>query len=803
MLKNFIKIAFRNLVKHKAFTFINIIGLTIGIACFILIFYWIQDELSYDKYNLGFDRIYRIGSDIKAGEMEDKGISTTPPLGPALINEVPEIESAVRLVSGSNKLVSSNEGEISFLESRIYYADSTVFKVFTIPLIQGDPQDLLTRKKTIVITKAIAAKYFKDQDPIGKILTLDNSREYEVVGVVKDCPSNSHWHFDMLISMVSIQRAYSTDWLSNNLYTYIKIREDADPLFVSEKINQLFLRYADPIFRQVVGMPIAEWETMGNHYHLRMIPLKDVYLFSDESEAVETTGDIRYIYLFASIGFFLLLIACINFTNLTTARSAVRAKEIGMRKVLGSYRNQLIRQLLVESILICTIAMIIALLVIQGVLPQFNQLTGKVLKLNFAGYYSFPIYILLTLVIGLMAGGYSAVSLSSFNTITILKGSLFVGRRKNSFRNILVLFQFSISILVIICTIVAIKQMHFIKNKKLGFNKEQLLIINRVHILDDKLTVFKEEILKHPDITSASGTYCVPGTTTDGSVFNKENTPPEELYFFTRICGDYDYLETMGIELLSGRYFSPDIESDKTAILINETGARSLGGEDPLGKKIIEPDTRKELTIIGVFKDYHTTSLHEEIHPALMHHPDDYWQFHLAVRFGSENVSQTLDFLEKKWQEFAGNQPLDYFFMDSFFDNLHRSEQRTGYFFSLFGILTILIACLGLFGLATFTAEQKTKEIGVRKVMGASVKSIISILLKQFTRWVLLANIIAWPLAYLIMKNWLEKFAYHTDMHIVQFIIAGAVTFSIAVITVSYLALRAATANPVEALKYE
>ena len=534
-----------------------------------------------------------------------------------------------------------------------------------------------------------------------------------------------------------------------------------------------------------------------------MVPLRDIYLFSDESDTVEVKGDIRYIYLFASIGFFILLIACINFMNLNTARASVRAKEIGIRKVLGSYRTQLIKQFLLEAILISSLAMIIALSAIKLILPYFNSFSGKELQLGFAGLFSILLYLLFTLFVGLLAGGYSALSLSSFKTINILKGSLFKGKGKGWFRNLLVLFQFSISILVIICTIVALSQMKYIRNKKLGFDKEQLLIIDRAYILDEQLPVFKEKILTSTRIISASATFCVPGTSMDGGVYNKENSPPEELYFFQRICGDYDYLETMGIKLLSGRYFSPEIASDGTSILINEAGARSLGFDDPLGKKIIDPDSQNELTIIGVFRNYHLTSLHEEICPALMHHPDVYWKHYLVVRFQPDDLAGTLAYLESEWQQFTGNQPFEYFFMDEYFAQLHRSEQRTGYFFGIFAALAIFIASLGLFGLATFTAEQKNKEIGVRKVLGASVSSIIWILLRQFTRWVLIANIIAWPLAYLVMKNWLGNFAYHIDMNAFHFISAGFLTLFISVLTVSYLSYRSASANPVKALKYE
>ncbi|MDP8269239.1 MAG: ABC transporter permease [Candidatus Tenebribacter davisii] len=801
MFKNYLKIAIRNLIRHKSFSIINIVGLSVGMICFILIGLWINDELSFDKYNENYSQIYRMGTDSKMGDQEGTGIYTATPMGPALMEEIPEIETAVRLKGNYEKLVSFEETNL--LLTDIYYTDTEVFDVFTIPLISGSNIDLLSRPKTVVINQSTAKSLFKDIDPIGKMLTFDNKTEYEVVAVAKDLPTNSHWDFTILASFCTLKSYNDTNWLSYNLITYIKTTGAAKENILVEKINDLFVQKAEPIFQQALGITIKDWEAQGNYFYLRVTPLSKIYLFSPSDDALGKKGDIRYVYLFAVIGFFILLVACINFMNLTTARSAVRAKEIGMRKVLGSNRKQLIRQFLLESILISLLAMVFALIGIKLLLPYFNNFTEKALSLNFAGNNSYPIYFVVAIFIGLISGGYSAVALSSYKVLTVLKGSLFKGRQKNGFRNALVLFQFAISILVILCTIITMQQMNFISNKKLGFDKEQLLVVERAYILKDQLPVFKEEISKHSTVISASAAFSVPGSCSDGSMFNKDNNTPEELYHFYRMCGDYDYLETMGIELKEGREFYQTNEADKSSVIINETAVKDLGYTDPIGRKILDPGSKEELTIIGVVKDFHYNSLRDEITPIVLFHPDIWYKEFLAIKIQPENVAGTIEFVKDKWSELAGNQPFEYFFMDSYFDNLHKAEQRTGKFFTIFASLAIFIACLGLFGLAAFTAEQKTKEIGVRKVLGASVTSIVSILLRQFTKWVILANIIAWPIGYYIMKSWLQTFAYRIDLNVSYFILSGLITLLIAVTTVSYLAINAANKNPVKALNYE
>ena len=801
MFNNYLKVAFRNIIRHKLFSTINILGLSVGMICFILIGLWTNDELSFDTFNDNYSQIYRVGTDSKMGEQEGTGISTAHPLAPTLMAEIPEIEKAARLRGKYEKLATYQETNI--LLKKIYYSDPELFDIFTIPLLSGSKTDILTRPNTVVISNSVAKKFFKNENAIGKSITFDSKREFEVVGVTKDLPSNSHWDFEVLIAYCGSNAANDMNWFSNSPLTYIKVQPGTDPAILTNKINEMFIRKTDDMFKQMLGVSFAEWEEQGNHFRFRITPLSQIYLFNPKDAVVERKGDIRYVQLFAVIGLFILLVACINFMNLTTARSTVRAKEIGMRKVLGSNRKQLIRQFLVESVVISLVAMFLAIICSEILMNYFNSFTGKDLCLKFAGNYSYLIYFFAAIIIGLISGCYSAIALSSYKVLNILKGSLFKGKQKNGFRNTLVLFQFAISILVILCTIITIQQMNYISKKKLGFNKEQLLVVERAYILKDKLPIFKEEISKFTSVQSASAVFSVPGSCSDGSMFNKDNNTPDELYHFYRLCGDYDYLETMEIELAEGRFFSPTIESDKSAIIINEAAVKELGYENPIGRTILEPGSNEKLMIIGVVKDFHNNSLRDEISPMMIFHPDVWYKELMAVRINTEDVSATIKMLEDNWHKLAGEQPFEYFFMDSYFDNLHKSEIITSKFFSIFAAIAIFIACLGLFGLAAFTAAQKTKEIGVRKVLGASIPSIVSILLKQFTRWVVLANIIAWPIGYLLMKNWLQNFAFRIGLNVGYFILSGTITLLIAIATVGYLAINAANKNPVEALKNE
>jgi len=769
----------------------------------MLILFWIIDELSFDKYHEAYSRIYRVETSYKMGEREDGGTSTTPPLANALQSEIPEIEIATRITGKYQELISNIENDTNLLIENLHYADANIFDLFTIPLLKGNPNDLLQRRRTLVLTKTLAAKLFGSDDPLGKTLNFSGRSDYEVVGIVADCPANSHLQYEVLASLVSLRSASDTNWLSNNLSTYIKVQEGSKSEMLEEKINTLFQQKADPLFQQAMGMTIYEWQDQGNYYLLSTNPLANIHLYGNKKSSEENGGDIRYIYLFAAIGFFILLIACINFMNLTTAKSAVRAKEIGVRKVLGSRRKQLVSQFLTESILLSFVAMALSSLLIELLLPHFNNFTDKEMSMNFLGIFTIPAFILLTLLIGVMAGGYSAFTLSNFQPLSILKGNLFNQKQKSGFRNTLVLFQFTISIVVIICTLVSLNQIKYMSKKKLGFDKEHLLVLDRAYTMGEKLGTFKEEILKSSEIVSVSTALNIPGSSSDGSMFQKENSTPNDLLRFYRICSDADYLKTMNIKLKSGRYFSGNSDADKSSVVINETAVEKLGYKNPLGRKIIEPGSEIDLTIIGVVEDFHNNSLHDEISPIMMYHPTLFTQQYLVVRLGKGDISRQIDFMEKSWEDFSENQPFSYFFMDSYFDNLHRKEQIIGKFFTAFAFLAIFISCLGLFGLAAFTAQQKRKEIGVRKVLGASTGSIVQILFSQFTRWVLLANFAAWPLGYFLMKSWLQNFAYHIDLHLSYFIFAGILTLFISLITVSFQAVKAASRNPIEALMHE
>ena len=803
MIKHYLQITWRSMKRQKTFSLLNITGLAIGMACFIIIMLWVENQLNFDKHNEHYENIYCVGIDVKIGELEGKGPSSSSPMGRALKEDYPEVVNYARTYRGINKLVSYIEGSVFNTEDKVYYADSTIFDVLTIPILKGSETERLTRPLTLFITESTARKYFGSEDPIGKSLDFDGWWVYEVVGVIADPPATSHWDYDFLACMHGVNQARSENWLSDNVITYIRLADGTDWQEFETKLLDFRNRHVEPQVIREIGMNFEEWGRTGNRYEFYLEPLKTLYINPRGDQTEFAQGNITYVIAFVIIGIFILLLACINFMNLTTARAATRAKEIGLRKVIGSDRWQIIRQLLLESLIFSLISMLLAIIIVKLVLPLFSELTGIELLLNFARFEIIPLLLLLTLLVGILAGGYSALVISSFKITTVLKGNILRGNQNSWLRNSLVIIQFAISIFIIICTMIIYFQLKYIGKKELGFQKDQVLIIERAYSLGDNLLNFKEETSKFPDINAVSITNSVPGTGSNGSVFQKENTSAEDMAHFREVSGDYDYLDALGIELKEGRYFSPDFQGDSISCLINETAVRNMNLEDPIGKKLFYAGETFYFNVIGVVKDYHLNSLQGEIPNLILRPPYSLYNHYMAVNLRTKNLQQTIGRLRETWENLAPNQPFQYFFLDEYFDNLHKAEKQTGTIALIFSILAIIIASMGLYGLATFTAQQKTKEIGVRKVLGASVTGIAVLLLNQFTRWVLLANIIAWPLAWYIMQKWLQNYAYAIRINIVYFIVTGFITIIIAAVTVAYQSIKAATSNPVEALKYE
>jgi len=800
MFTNYLKIAVRNFKRHKGYSFINVAGLGIGMACCILIIAYVLSELSYDKYHKNANRIYRICSDLKIGDNVLNIPKTSPRIMETLQQNFPEIKNVVRLNRMSKTTVKYND--IQFFENRIFYADNSIFDVFTFPLINGDKTSALVTAHSVVITQQIAERYFGDEDPLGKILTIDNEDNYKVTGVIENISQNSHFIFDMLCSFEThyannVRRM--DDWFNVNYRGYILFKEMGD-------INTFEKKVADLIDSQLGDL----LEAVGGEIGIYFQPLARIHLHSHLLQEISANGDIAYVYIFSAISLFILLIACINFTNLSTARSLNRAREVGLRKVLGADRTRLIRQFLSESMLYSFGSLLIACVLVLLALPLFKSLTGIELSAQLKELHWFIAGFLgLTLLVGIIAGSYPAFFLSAFKPNKVLRGTLSSGTTNLRFRNILVVVQFIISVVLIVSTATILKQLNFMKDQKLGFNKEQVVVIPiRGNSIFQARNAVKEELKSYNGVINVALSSHVPGETTFKNPFIPEGFTDEQSIWMGELTADQDYFTTMGIEIKSGRNFSSEFSTDADlAILVNEAAVNRFGWENPVGKKIrvfTGPGSSERiiLNVIGVVKDFHLTSLHEEIEPLIIANTARSINTFI-IRISPQNMSETLAALENIWRKFEPNFPFDYFFLDESFDSQYRADEKLSRIFSYFTFLAIFIACLGLFGLASFTAEQRTKEIGIRKVLGASISSILLLLSKEFTKWVLIANIFAWPIAYFLMNKWLQGFAYRTSLHLTVFGYSTLLALLIAMFTVSFQAIRAAQANPVDSLKYE
>ena len=785
MIKNYIKIALRNLTRHKGYSLINITGLAIGMACCILILLWVQDELRFDRFHKNADNICRVIQDIKFSDYSTTWAITQGPLGPSLKEDFPEIVNFTRVTGRRFRL---NHGDQSFDEV-LGMADGSIFEMFTFPLIEGDPQTALSDPHSIVLTEEMAKKYFGDEHPIGKILKADDQYDFLVTGIMEEFPLNSHFRYDFLIPFIfGRELKYTVDnWRNSQFSTYVQVQEGISYQEVVQKISGY----------------LYEKPTIEKDAKLNLQPLERIHLYSNY-EFDRPHGDITYVTIFSLIAFFILLIACINFMNLTTARSANRAREVGMRKVAGAYRRDLVRQFFGESILLAFIALIFAVGIVVLLLPVFNDLAAKELSFGISGnVHSLLVLVGIALLTGIIAGSYPALFLSAFQPAIVLKGTLHSGTRGSIFRKVLVVLQFSLTILLIVCTTIVYNQMNFMRNRKLGYHKEYLVYAALRGDMRQQFDVVKEELLKNPNIldVTSSGNTPTYGYNFSNSLWRWEGQDPDEEILMRASFIDYNYFETFGMEIIEGRSYSKEFSTDPTeALIVNEEAVKVMGMESPLGKQLGIGDNQAK--IIGVVKNYHFRSLKQKIEPLiLILNPQNCWA--LFARLNSEDVSKTIGHMEKIWGQFAPGYPFNYRFMDEAIDNLYRSEQQIGTLFRYFSILAIFISCLGLFGLASFMAEQRTKEIGIRKVLGATVSNILLLLSKEFAKWVLIANLIAWPVAYYAMNRWLQGYAYRINIALWSFILAAVLALAIALFTVSYQAVRAATANPADALRYE
>jgi putative ABC transport system permease protein len=812
MLHNYFKTAIRILLRQKAYSAINIFGLTLGITCSLLIILYIVDEFSYDRFHSDADRIYRTTFTGKLQGQDFASIQTGVPMAEALRQEIPQVESTLRLFKRNTYPV--RQEEKSFTEKRFLVADSNFFRFFNFELISGNAGEVLKGPNKLVITESAAKKYFGykgkgDTGPLGKIFTLGSQGEQtaEVTGIAADPPANSHIRFDMILSMESWDGLKESYWLNSAVVTYFKLQPGTPVDVVNKKYNFFIEKYCALELEKFLNVSLKQFKEQGGNLGYGSQSLKDIHLHSQLSDELEPNGNIQYVYLFGAIAGFIILLACINFMNLSTARSANRAKEVGVRKTLGAFRRRLIGQFLIESYLYTIIGVLFAMLVIYLALAPFNVLTGKELTLSLFTTPYFLIGIVgFILLVGLIAGSYPAFYLTAFKPVEVLKGKVRAGMKSSGIRNSLVVFQFFISIGLIICTLIVYKQLKFVQEKNLGFDKENVVDLLHTMRLDKAGEAFKNELLQHPEIIAASYANRLPPNIDWNSVFSTVGATQQD-HLLSIYLMDYDHLKTMGYRMQAGRFFSRDFPADSSKIIINETASKQMGFEDFEGKKLIShfntnSEKGKEVEVIGIMKDFNFESLHSPIKAMVMIlAPQPYYE--MGIRLTPGNPSEKLKVVEQVWKKYAPGAPFEYSFLNQNYDAKFRAEERMGQIFIVFTSLAVLIACLGLFGLATFTAEQRAKEISIRKVLGASISQVVVLLSKDFAKLVMLAFLIAIPITWYGMTKWLEGFAYRISFDVLMVVVAGGLAILVAIITISFQAIKAALGNPVDSLKNE
>jgi putative ABC transport system permease protein len=808
MIRNFIITALRNISRNKFYALLNILGLSVGIAAFIFILLFIRDELTYDRYNTRHERIYRIASDFNISNKHDKFAIVPVPMGPAFKLEFPEVESFVRLTDVGNVLIRYKD--IENYEEDFGFADSTLFDIFDFEFILGSPEKALTEPFTIVITDKIAEKYFGDANPIGEMITTGSGRSYKVTAVVQELPRNTHLSFDAYLSVTSLQEIYGADNFNSlepvrfwniGVYTYLLLHENASMSTIMEKFPAFYEKYMKAIGDQV-----------NASFDLLYTPLAETH-FSTGLGSDQPTGNMAYIYIFSAVAAFILLLAVINYMNMATARSSKRAREVGMRKVVGANRGQLIWQFLAESLLMAVFAMVIAIILVILLLPDFNTLSGKMMAISRLGDVDIILISLgIVLLVGVVSGSYPAFFLSRFRPITVLKGrSGGTGRKSGNMRRTLVIIQFFIAIVMIIGTMVVSSQISYLQEKDLGFDKDNLVVLElQDSTFRSKVETFKKELLQDPDITGATNSTGVPGRINWIQVIRveREDEMADNAMILAQV--DHDYLDVMGMEIVKGRNFDRKMGTDQTeAVIINETGVKALGWEDdPIGKKIqygfdLEGDEGRIMKVIGVVKDFHFRSLHNKVEPVILFISEEP-RYYLSLRVKNGKVKDAISYIEDKWNSFGAGRPFEYNMLTGIMDDMYEAEKKLSTLFRIATGLTIFIALLGLLGLSSFIAEQRTKEIGIRKVVGASVTNIMVLLSKEFLLLILVGFVLAVPIAWWRLDIWLkESFVYYTDIGWMTFVYAGLLAFAIGMVTISYHILRVATGNPVDAIKYE
>lgn len=807
MLKNFYLTAIRNLLKHRSYFLINIGGLAIGIASFIFISLYIINELSYDRFHSQSEDIYRVHVH---GQMMGQSMdmaATASPMAQALLNEYPEVAKVTRIKESGAWFI--GRGEKKFNEDGVLFADSSFFDVFDFKLLSGDKRTALIKPRSVVLTESYAKKYFGNENPLGQKLTVEEDTIfYTVTGVMQDVPDHSHMQFDMMGSMSTYRHWDNNQWVSHNHYTYITLNENANVAAFEEKMQELVYKYVGPQVEQFLGTTMDAWESAGNSFGYYLMPLEDIYLHSSVDEELQANSDISYIYIYALIALVLLSIAIINFVNLATAQSSSRAKEVGIRKVVGSSKRRLLTQFIFESIVVSAIATLLASLLVFLLTPYFIELIGKEIAYSLtSSMWSIAMLSGLAILIGIMAGFYPSFVLAAFQPVHVLKGTMSTGAKAGWMRNLLVVIQFTAAIIIIIGTVVVYNQIDFMLNKNLGFDKEQIVVIRRSDVLRSNLETFKNDLLKNPNIKEVANAMSIPGKDRYNNNAHMTEENPESPYLLFENRVSFGYAELMNLELAQGRFFSKDHPSDSNAVIINEAAVRTIGYEEPIGKRFLDQDrhgNKKMMTIIGVAKDYHIESLHKPIEPTMLRLMPGNWEGYVTVKLSNtHNVRETLQFIENTWFDHSYNKPFQYFFFDDDYANLYNSESTTAQVFVVFAGLSIFIACLGLIGLVTYTAAIRRKEIGIRKVLGANTATLIKLLSNEIVKLIVISTLIAWPLAYFATDYWLQNFADRLSISPWIYLISTFVVIFIGSLAISFQTIKASMSNPVDSLRQE
>lgn len=798
---NNIKIAIRNAMRNRLFSMINIVGLALGLACCLVIVLYVSQELSYDKHHADADRIYRIGIDAKINDTQIKFAGSQAPAGKSLVSNFPEIESYLRISNFGKQIIKIKEKKFEI--KKIYGADSTFFDFFDTKFIAGN-KNALKKSKTIVLSESIAKRYFNTpEEAMGQTISLNN-KDFNVTAVVKDSPYNTHIKYNALVSLIGNPRAESDVWGSDGMMTYFKTSKNTDYKALEKDIQILVQKHLVPMFKKYLNLELNG----TNYYRYYIMPLTDIHLHSNTISELEENGNIMYVNMFIIIAIFILLIACINFSNLSTAKASNRAKEIGVKKSMGSSRGRLMAQFFTESIFISLIGFFIAIVIVETSIPYISSYIGVELNKSFYNdHVVMSIFIGIAILTGLISGCYSAIFLSSFNPVKILKGELTVGKNNAKFRGALVIFQFAISIFLIICTLIINKQFNYIQNKDIGYTKENFIKIENANLIKNHES-FKQQINNISEVESVTFASHLPGEFCNGNTILKYNSEDKNAYNTRVLSCDDDFLKTMKTQLVLGRFYSKEFSSDSTAIIINECAVKEFGLTNPIESEFIFPGDEEKKTIykvIGVIKDYHDVSLKTKVQPLIMFHSGHPWftENVLGIRFKNKPSASTMMMIENTWNEFSNETPFNYTYFDDIVTELHIKEKNSLRIFTAFSAIAIFIALIGLLGLVSFTIDQKVKEIGVRKILGAPISSIVTRLNMDIIKWIGISFIIACPCAFFIMDNWLQDFIYRINIGVLVFVLSGISTLLITLSTVSWQAIRAAKMNPVDCLRSE